>query len=97
MTDNQAQDRNDALIIQFKDKLNERKQTRYPTGTLIRFNRKDDKGVKRKYAALFAAKRWWTTSVVRGIALMSDDQFFDMLAGDNVTKVEVATSFERIK
>ncbi|QFG04939.1 hypothetical protein SEA_PHRIEDRICE_17 [Microbacterium phage PhriedRice] len=97
MSDNNAQNQNDALITDFKARLAERAKSRYPTGTLIRFNRKDDKGVKRKYAALFAAKRWWTTSVVRGIALMSDQQFFDMLASDEVTKVEVATDFQRIK
>ncbi|QNN98064.1 hypothetical protein SEA_FEDE_16 [Microbacterium phage Fede] len=89
---------NDRTIVEsIKTRIKVVETPKYPTGTVIRFNRKDGNGVKRKYAALFAAKRWWTTSTLRGIAIMGDEQFFDMLGQPNVTKVEVATGFERIK
>lgn len=85
------------LVTDIKSRIKIETKPKYPTGTLIRFNRKDGNGVKRKYAALFAAKRWWTTSTVRGLGIMSDEQFFAMLGEPGVTKVEVATGFERIK
>ncbi|QJD52869.1 hypothetical protein SEA_MOLEFICENT_17 [Microbacterium phage Moleficent] len=87
----------DALITDIKSRIKVEVTPKYPTGTLIRFNRKDGSGVKRKYAALFAAKRWWTTSAVRGLAIMSDEQFFELMGRPEVSKVEVATGFERIK
>jgi len=86
----------DALISDIRDKLKKVEQPEYPDGTVIRFRVKPEGAPKRTYAALYAGKRWWTTSTLRGMAIMSDTQFFAYLAQNNVTKIQLATGWENV-
>jgi len=86
----------DAIITDLRARINKSEQPKYPKDTIIRFRVKPDDGPKRSYVAIYAGKRWWTSSTIRGQAIMSDDQFFAWLGQANVTHIELATGWEEV-
>ena len=91
-----------AVVTDIRARVKKVKTPEYPTGTIIRFNHKNRAGKKLKYAALYASKRWWTTTINREGALRninsiySNDGFMELLGSAETTKIEVATEFESI-
>jgi len=104
MTSNdKTQETAGAVISQIADKRKEKAQSKLRNkNAVVRFKKKWN-GKKYTYVALFADGRWWTTALGReGVqvnvkSLYSNDQFLELMAHPDVSKIEVATDWAPVQ
>jgi len=95
-----------AVVSHIKDFIRRNKAKEIPNGAVVKFRYKtrstreaELKHVKRDYVALYVGNRWWTTSVTREgnvPMILSNQQFLDLLARPEVSKVAVASAWDEI-